>query len=224
MIIPSIIIGGVAAGASAYAGGKANKRSVRAAKELQARQFGHNITMRRTKIQTLANDLERAGFNRIIASGVGGAPTGAAGGGGGFPNLKNIAAEGIGAGANAMQATMALRERAATIGQIQQSTKTSKEQGQLYNAQKTGVMADNARRILVGDSIRSARSAAQNIWNKFIPKDMLDQAGELMTTPDLTTARDLNIHPGKPPKNPKPYPYGKNRGQHGSGSSGGTER
>lgn len=204
LIIPSLIVGGIVGGGQAYAASKANKRGVKAAKELQRRQFAHNIRMRETKIQVLAEDLEKAGFNRIIASGVGGAPSGATTAPASFPNLRNVGGEGTSGGVAAMSAGMTLRERAATIGQIQQSTLTSKEQGDLYRAQKTGVMADNAKRLLIGDSISSARAAASRVWNQFIPKNMLDQAGELMTTPDKTTAPPTIRRAPPPPPRKKP--------------------
>ncbi len=222
LVIPALIYGSVAAGVGTGAGvsaAKANKRGVKAAKELQARSHTFQQKMSNTQVQRRSKDLEIAGFNKILAATGGITGSSPPGGTSPFPNLRNVGAE-AGAG---LTAGMGLSQQAANIGEALQRTKTGKEQADLYKAQTTGVMAQNAKRTLIGDSITSARNAAEWVWNKWIPKDMLDQTIlKGLDTPPTTQSKPKKPEWHLGPKK-EAYKFDK-RGQHGSGSSGGTER
>ena len=213
LIIPSLIVGlgtGLGTGISAA---KANKRGVKAAKELQRRQFEFQRDMSNTAVSRYADDLDRSGFNRILAA-KGALASTPSGSSPGIPSLRSAAGEGI-------STALAAREQ---VGRIKLIAEQGRHAGSLADKETF----DNVQRKLKADLISTARDKAEGVKDKGL--DFLKSLQNKMT--GQPKPRHNNDPYGKQYQTQK---YKNNqtrnktrdyspRGVHGSGSSGGTER
>lgn len=83
------VIGAGATLGSAYLSSRASSRGAEAANDLQAQLFRENLAWQRehaqNRVQWMADDYEKAGFNRLLATGVQPGGTGVSG----IPNMRN---------------------------------------------------------------------------------------------------------------------------------------